>query len=521
MVVKVISVSSEITFTFSNGATYTLPVSTGVNNLSNYCTSINTDEKLCSNSNSNVVGNITGNTISLSLVSRDKLLVPNNRNSAYFGYMNNSCKIDIYYTVHYSEQSSERVYMGRYYVSSWESGTSNSKSEEVSILAVNLLGRAKNIPLGKMKMQKYLNVNDFMKDVVDTINSNNLALFDHIGYTSESIDLFRNSSYTWQLVFNNIDRSTFESLLNDISKNTCSYWWIDRDNVLWSDHLLDDSTSESVGTLSGSENLLTYDVKTGGIGQYNGVKVKYIDSIDVESTTLLELKNPTVYVGNNVVEDQKMNSDNVQNIRMIECNNDASAVPVVWYKDSLDISVDCTSENVDIKTIRVRGDKVNENFGTVSKYRSTSRDSVLEVTNRVLRKELMNTYVDGVLNIMSMKNNIVECSGFINPKLRLGNTVRFIGSRIGVDDYYKILGLKTTLSGGNYKCVAMLQKFIGTELNPVDAIAEQTELLKQRLSGLYVNPADVKNISEYEALLCENDFGDAMAALRARLAGGV
>ena len=67
----------------------------------------------------------------------------------------------------------------------------------------------------------------------------------------------------------------------------------------------------------------------------------------------------------------------------------------------------------------------------------------------------------------------------------------------------------------------MLQKFIGTELNPVDAIAEQTKLLKQRLSGLYVNPSDVKNISEYEALLCENDFGDAMAALRARLAGGV
>lgn len=518
MVVKVISVSAEITIIFSDGRTYTVPISDGNTSLSNYCSSIDTDEQLYNSNGKNIVGNISGNSYTFNLISKDRLLIPNNESSTYHGFMNNTAKIELYYTVHY-DNSSERVFMGRVYVDTWESGTSSARANEVSILAVDLLSRVKNIPLNKMKLHRYIDVSDFLKDIIDNINNSNLQIGDRINYTNDSIDLFKNSSYDWQLIYNNVERDTFEILLNDIAQNTVSYLWIDRENTFQTDHLLDDSEAESVGVLSGSTNLLEYDLQTGDIDQYGGVRVKFINNITLAEDTLLEINNIELMKGENNLSDRQMQYDKVSNIRLSEISSTCYCVPVNWYKDTVDLVVNCDDSLT--TSIRVQGTYIVEDYDTIEKYFDNSKkDSIIELENRILRKELIETYTDGLINIMSMKNNKVKVTGFINPKIKLGDTVQFIGSRLNINDYYKVIGLKTSLTGGSYRATATLMKFIKTDLNVKDILYNQTRLLKQRLNGVTVNPLDVTDINSYEAEICENELGDAMTELKARLAGG-
>lgn len=519
MVVKVISVTAEITILFSNGTRYTVPISDGNTSLNNYCTSVDTNEQLYSSDGKNVVGNICGNSYTFNLISKDRLLIPNNENSNYYGLMNNTAKIELYYIVHY-DNSVERVFMGRVYVDTWESGTSSARANEVSILAVDLLSKVKNIPLNKMKLHRYINVSDFLKDIIDNINNSNLQEADRIEYTNESIDLFKNSSYNWHLIYNNIERDTFENLLNDIAQNTVSYLWIDRDNVFQTDHLLDDYSAESVGVLSGSTNLLEYDLQTGDIDQYGGVRVKFIDNITLAEDTLLEISNVDLIKGENRLSDRKMQYNNVHNIRLSEISSMCYCVPVNWYKDTVDLIIN--SDDSLTTDIKVQGTYIIEDYNTVEKYyNDNKKDSIIELENRILRKELIQTYTDGLINIMSMKNNKVQATGFINPKLRLGDTVQFIGQRLNINDYYKVIGIKTSLSGGNYRATVSLMKFIGTSLNINDILYNQTRLLKQRLNGVAINPLDISDINAYEAEICEDELGDAMTDLKERLAGGV
>ena len=138
------NVRATVTITFSDGRSYTLQVSDGQTDLKNYCSSIDIDEQLYKSSSNNIVGNICGNTLSLSLVSVDKLLIPNNNTSTYYGLMNDTAYVDINFTV---VESNETVYMGRYYVDTWEGGTDSSRPNEVSISAVDLFGKIKNLSL--------------------------------------------------------------------------------------------------------------------------------------------------------------------------------------------------------------------------------------------------------------------------------------------------------------------------------------------------------------------------------------
>lgn len=519
MVVKVINVTAEVTIIFSDGSRYSVPVSDGSTSLNNYCTSVDTNEQLYSSDGKNVVGNICGNSFTFNLISKDSLLIPNNENSAYYGMMNNTAKIELYYIVNYGN-STERVFMGRVYVDTWESGTSSSRPNEVSILAVDLLSKVKNIPLNKMKLHRYINVSDFLKDIIDTINNTNLQIADRISYTNDSINLFKNSSYDWHLIYNNIERDTFEALLNDVAQNTVSYLWIDRDNVFQTDHLLDDDSAESVGVLSGSTNLLEYDLLTGDIDQYGGVRVKFINEITLAEDTLLEINNIDIPKGETKLSDRKMNYDKVHNVRLSEISSVCYCVPVNWYKDTIDLVIN--SYDSLTTTLSIRGTYIIEDYDTIEKYfDNTKKDSIVELENRILRKELIETYTDGLINVMSMKNNKVQATGFINPKLRLGDTVQFIGQRLNINDYYKVVGLKTSLSSGSYRATATLMKFIGTDLNVNDILYNQTRLLKQRLNGITVDPLNVTTINAYEAEICEDELGDAMTDLKERLAGGV
>lgn len=515
------NVRAEVTITFSDARSFTLPVSDGQTDLKNYCSSIDIDEQLYKSSSNNIVGNICGNTLSLSLVSADKLLIPNNNTSTYYGLMNDTAYVDIYFTV---VESNTRVYMGRYYVDTWEGGTDSSRPNEVSISAVDLFGKIKNIPLGKVRIQKNISFIDYIetiKNYINTIVPNCMQ----IQWNTNYVDIYRNSRYAWQMEYNNFDRDTLEALFNNIAKDSISYIWIDRDRYIRTDHLLDDSGSESVVELSGSTNLLTYNMQTGDIDKYSGVSVKYINNITSSYDELLSMNNVDLFgddvdtVDNvNTLSDRKMNQSTVDDISLIQvvCDGDetkqGNCLAFDWYKDTITLYVSA-SENC-VANIKVWGTYIIEDYATITKYKNdNNKDAVIEIENRTLRRELINTYIDGLLNLMSMKNNMVEVQGFIDPTLKCGDTVRFIGARFSIDDYYKVTGLKFSLSGGSYRCTASLLKVISTDENVDDILFPYNEALKNTLGGIIINPSGLPNLTNTEEEACEAYIGDLIEDL--------
>lgn len=512
--VKSIKPRAEIHF--ANGLVYDLPfvnVNYMTEDLKTFGMGLRLREKMYSSSANNIVGNICGNTLSIDLKSIDKLLIPNNAESKFYGYMNDTAYIELYF---YIPDEDTEIYMGRYYVDTWESEAQAKRAREVNISCVDLLSKIKNMTLDKVRLHRNMKFNDFLKIIIDNLNSR-LPEHMQILYTEDNLKIFRNSGYDWQMYFNNIERKTVEGLFNDVAKYTISYIWIDRNNYVQTDHLIDDDISESVGKLSDTTNLIEYTNCSGDIDKYSGVRVKYIDSMNYEDKELLSISDLQLYKGNNVFENLKLNSDKVADIDTFDIDTDkgkAFCVKFNNYKDSMDMVI--KAKYTCKANIKVHGKVINEVYGTVEK-RNNSNGTLLDIENRVLIKQLINTYANGLNNLMSMKNNRIQANGFISPMIECGNTVEFEGTRLDIVDFYKVTGCEFTYNG-KYRCTVDLLKTIVTETNVDDILYDYNVLLYKRICGEYVDNSEYRDLTESENEKAYNAYKDELDEL-SRLTG--
>ena len=95
-VIIIMSITTQgyiVKFMFANGQT--LDISRNIlsdDEATNYVTGFSVEEYLYT-PNQNPIGVITSNTFKLNLKSKDRSLLPNNNNSIYYGYMNNTAMI--------------------------------------------------------------------------------------------------------------------------------------------------------------------------------------------------------------------------------------------------------------------------------------------------------------------------------------------------------------------------------------------------------------------------------------------
>ena len=225
----VCDVRSHITIYFRDGSSVTLD--SGSNNqnvINNYCSSINIKESLFKQSSNSIVGNITGNSCTLKLVSLNKELVPQNIKSSHYNLMDDTAFIDISldYKIKYIDDidttvSKDNISLGRWYVQSWEGGTDSNKSNEITIVAVDRLSKIKNIPLSRIKLQEKINAKAYLIYIKDIINSK-LPSPLKLDISNDNIDLFNNTN-DYNLILNNIDRDTVEDMFNNIAENTLTW----------------------------------------------------------------------------------------------------------------------------------------------------------------------------------------------------------------------------------------------------------------------------------------------------------
>lgn len=505
------NVETHVVIHFKNGKTYELPMK-GIDgqDLDTYCTSIRVSEKLYESSASNIVGNVCGNSMDLELMSYDKLLIPSNKDSVYYGYMNNTAYIDIWCTV---PVDNAKVYMGRYFVDAWEGATSASDAYKISISCSDLLTKVKNISLENIRLVNKMKFNKFLKLIVAKLNKE-LPEESQILIKDDYLNIFKNSSYSWDMEYNNMDRSTFESLLNNIALCTASYIWIDRNRYLRTDHLLDDSLTEAVAHLDGSKNIFEYNLETSDIDSYSGVKISYVNSVKYKDKQLLSLENVSLSKGSNKLLDQKLDDDNVFDIHTIKFTDDDNRVDCKnfdFYKDSIDLYINST---MDTKCdIDVYGTVIKEKMKSVRKYiDSNNKGTLLKIENKLLSQNYINTYADGLVNLMKMKESRVTAKGYINPQIQLGDIVTMVGSTIGIKGFYKVVGLEFEL-GSSYSCTASLMRTISTEYNPDDILKDYRLAINKALSGAISDYLNCSTKTAIEKAICAKKLANTWSKL--------
>lgn len=469
---------------FSNGQEYTIPMVNSNNprnpDLQNYGTKCTLKQSLYKGTSTNVIGNICCSSLSIEGRSYDKLLITSNTSSQYHNYMNNTAKVELKCT---GDDNVETL-MGVYYVDTWECGTSSDDYESFYITCVDLLSKIKNISLKKVRLKQRMKFSEYLKTVIDKLNQN-LSQDLRVNYSISTLEKMDNLYNTnWQMYYNNIDMENIETIFNTLAQNTLSYVWIDRNNYLQVDSLIDDNQSETVCTLSGLDNLFSYDIQQGDIGNYSGLSVEYISAISYKDVQLLQLQDYELYVGKNNITGQ-LNTDKAIKINLIEisCDDGTKAICTGFFNYKNEIDMVIKSQTNTTATITVYGQVIDETYNTKTVYKNNNnRSNVLEIQNYLLRAEDIDTYVDNFLRLISMENSSMSAEGYINPQLKLSDMVAVVGTRLSISNYYKVVDLEFTL-GTNYRCRVGLMKTIESQVSIQAILGSDNEFVLGMLGG--------------------------------------
>ena len=527
-------VNSLILISFADGRKYKLPVINPnymTEDLETYCNGIKLVEKSYATSGKNIVGNICSNSLEINVVSNNKLLISSNKQSTYAGLMNDTAYIDIWakdanedwlytdndeYIYRADNGLSNKQYLGRYYVSAWENGTTSSTSNDVTISCVDLLSKIKNISLTKVRLRRKMTFKSYIKILVDKINVN---LPDHMKvlYDEKLI------STDWEMYFNNIDRDDIESVFNNIAQNTISYIYIDRTRHIRTDSLLDDSDNEPISNLSGITNIFEYGSQSGDIDSYSGVEVEYVESIAYEDKKLLELKDYQLYSNDkNEIIDATLNSSNVFNIHHveIECKSgNAVCTSFINYKNNIDIR-EIKATNKTKADISVYGTVINETTSKITRYKdNNNKSTVISIKNKILNKKHIKTYVNDLINLMKLKDSRLYAQGYISPYINLGDMVYIVGTRLDINDKYKVVGIELTL-GTDYRCKLTLLKTHKSNKGYSEILFDYTNLFHSRLSGEIINTDNFIELSEDDNNIVKEQLENDLLVFENRLAGG-
>ena len=88
-----------------------------------------------------------------------------------------------------------------------------------------------------------------------------------------------------------------------------------------------------------------------------------------------------------------------------------------------------------------------ENKLSITKLNNSSSNEILEVTNKLLSADDVNIFASNLLKLCSLRNSSLSVTGFINPRIKLGDTVYVdLESSIQTKGYYKVVGINMKIA---------------------------------------------------------------------------
>ena len=408
-------------------------------NIANYITDVSLDENLNAQNN-NPVGVVSSNTLKISLNSNDRSLFPDNSNSPYYGKMDNSARV--YLTLIDNDGT---ITFNTFYVSNWTTSISSSTPYRVIIECTDLLSIICKNNIENILITDNLSTSEALIYMLDRYNASIEDKY-KVHYNTNDIK-FDNFNH---IVLDNIDSENIGSWFNILSQSTLTNLYIDRDDLFKTDNCLDDKASESVCTLSDKINITQASVDSGGLVRYNGVKTNYIVNSLNGISQIINMNGQSLSGGSNKINDINF-SQRVYKVTGI-CLNVHNSIPVditdftynqrraklELYNNSGDIV------NVDIV---ISGQTFMENTLSITKLNDSSSNEILEVTNKLLSADDAEIFTSNLLKLCGLRNSSLTVTGFINPRIKLGDTVYVdLESSINTKGYYKVVGINMKIN---------------------------------------------------------------------------
>lgn len=450
---RIESVTSDITITLKDGQKITLQiVNSPIEGINNFVKTINITESL-SAINSNPVGVVSSNILRLDIRSLDRALIPENKNSPYYGLMDNSATINIKTT-----DVDGEVDFGTFYVSNWKSSVTYNTPNRVTIEATDLMSLIGKATAPDMEINKDINTSSYLAMLIDKLNQSN-QLGKQVLYNLADIGFpqFPN------LVYANIEFNNVSGVLNTLSQSTLTNIFIDRDGYLKTDYCLDDSIVESVGDLSDKVNIVTASVDNGGLVGYNKVRTNYMVYNINAISKVAQLTGQTLIPGDNDFSNIRLiNGAFKVNYAKVGTKNPVRPLlkDLSYSKSRASLVINNpTTEDITVD-VELYGQTMNENQLFMERSKDSHSSECLEVTNKLLPKSSIENFTAGLLSLVGVRNSGLQLKGLFNPRIKLGNTV-FVDviDSIGVSGYYKVTELNW-LIGNTIKCDMKLIKTI-------------------------------------------------------------
>lgn len=441
-------VNYKVIIYFSNSQTYTLKSEHTSNET--YIESLNIEENLAVN-NQNPVGVVSTNTVKISIDSEDLLFIPSNKNSKYYGYMNNTAYLDIFII-----ESGEELSFGRYYISNWENNATSENPYHVIIEGTDLLGIINKNRVPTTELRKDMLITDTLDNIIVELNKKLDEKY-KVKYDKTSWTF---GPYT-KLDYNNIDADDMGTWFNILSQSTLTNLYYNRENMLETDYCLDDKKSDIVCNIHGDKNVLSVNIDKGGLVGYSNIKVNYILNEINNNTQLVELRDQALTPGENRFDNIELNGK-VYKITSVKIKTDqkepAIKTSITYDKKIVSLVIDNKSKQKANCSIVIYGQTLKENKLYITKNKTGGNDT-LEVTNRLLPKEYIDRFANGLLSILGIKDSSISVTGYFNPRIKLGDQVDVKISRLNLTGPYKIIGLSWKIQG-SIECTAKLIKTI-------------------------------------------------------------
>ena len=452
---RVESVDCRLDILLANGDIINLELDkfAELKNLSNYITNINIKEEL-SASTDNPVGVVSSNTLNLELKSVDKNLMSENKNSPYYGYMNDTAIIKVIL-----EDELGDITFGTWYVDRWYSSISNRNPYKVTIEAYDLFSSVGKSELPKVKLGGELLVKDLLIDIFNKYNESISNINRRINFNEADLDF---STFP-VLQYNNMNVASMGDLLNSVSQATLTHIMWDRNNNVVTDYVGDDTVLDSVCDLDDHVNITDAQDITGALVNYTGVKVNYAVGTINKPASLVRLDGQTLTEGENRFDNIRFSGSvrKINYVDIITTDNDAviDIKNIDYTKDSLDLILESNKETA--CSINIYGQTVNNSILFVEKYINDKDKSVLEMNNSIIRKSDVDNFADKMLELITLKSKSIKLVGWFNPRIKLGDIVHVdIETSTGISpNYYKVMGLEWNITS-TLKCTMRLMHVV-------------------------------------------------------------
>lgn len=408
-------------------------------NISNFITDVSLDENLNAQNN-NPVGVVSSNTLKISLNSNDRSLFPDNSNSPYYGKMDNSARVHLTLI-----DSDGTITFNTFYVSNWTTSISSSTPYRVIIECTDLLSIICKNNIENILITDNLSTSEALIYMLDSYNASIEDKY-KVHYNASDIK-FDNFNH---IVLDNIDSENIGSWFNILSQSTLTNLYIDRDDLFKTDNCLDDKASESVCTLSDKINITQASVDSGGLVRYNGVKTNYIVNSINGISQIVNMNGQSLTGGSNKINDINF-SQRVYKVTGI-CLNVHNSIPVditnfTYNQRRASLELYNNSGDITNVDIIISGQTFMENKLSITKLNDSSSNEILEVTNKLLSADDADIFTSNLLKLCGLRNSSLSVTGFINPRIKLGDTVYVdLESSINTKGYYKVVGINMKIS---------------------------------------------------------------------------